>query len=99
MDITLNDNGNHVTADLDTLKAAFEVLHPSIVFPAYLHRKAEDADGESSVTFKVPSTSLAEMAQLSALHGTSLEITVRVRAQQSRLPFGKATDDESEDEE
>lgn len=60
----------------------------AIVFPATLHRKVEDHEGEVTLTLKVPKSAMLEMAQLSALYETALNIRVTVGARQGKMEFG-----------
>jgi hypothetical protein len=58
-----------------------------VVFQASLYNIRINSDGDARIQFDVPMSHLGDVVQMSALTDALLEITVNVKAQQSKLDF------------
>jgi hypothetical protein len=58
-----------------------------VTFPASLFKVTINADGSARIQYDVPHSALGDMIQMSALTEALLEVTVTVKAQQSKLDF------------
>jgi hypothetical protein len=70
-----------------------------VTFQASLYNIRINSDGDARIQFDVPMSHLGDVVQMSALTDALLEITVNVKAQQSKLDFvGSKAHELDEDE-
>ena len=53
---------------------------PAVTFTASLHRTTTDAEGETTITFKVPLTDLPALVRLGLLRQMELTVTIEAQA-------------------